>query len=122
DLDIRFYYNSFLFTENAGFGNGWTFKYDVRHQNDTLPGNRIIKWGDGREDKYDSLDNGKYKSPRGFYNKLLQYQPGRFMVIEQDSTRYIFDNPIHRRLTRIEEPNGNFLQLGYTDSLITSVT
>lgn len=28
----------------------------------------------------------------------------------------------HKRLTKIQEPNGNFLSFGYTDSLLTSVT
>src|SRR5687767_1215387 len=28
DLDIRFHYNSFLFTEEYGYGKGWTFEYN----------------------------------------------------------------------------------------------
>lgn len=121
-LKVKFYYNSFLFTENYGYGNGWRFEYDIRYQVDTTPGARLILWKDGREDKYDSIPGGGYKSPRGFYSKLLQYQPGKYVLTEPDSTQLFFDNASHKRLTRITEPNGNYINLNYTDSLLTSLT
>ncbi len=55
DMDISFHYNSFLFTEDFGYGNGWTFEYNIKYSHDTADGARLIMWGDGREDKYDSL-------------------------------------------------------------------
>ena len=69
-LNISFHYNSFLFTEDYGYGKGWTFEYNIKYSIDTIPGARLILWGDGREDQYDSLPGGSYQSPKGFYNTL----------------------------------------------------
>ena len=122
DLDISFYYNSYLFTEEYGYGKGWTFEYNIKYSHDTVPGARLILWGDGREDKYDSLPGGTYKSPRGFFNTLAQYQPGKYVLTEPDGMKYFFDNAVHKRITRMEEPNGNFINFTYTDSLLTAMT
>ncbi len=121
NIEISFYYNSYLLYEDAGFGKGWSFKYAVQYKVDTS-GSRIIMWGDGREDKYDSISGGGYKTPRGFYSKLVQYQPGRYRLTDPDSTAFYFDNATHKKITRVEEPNGNFISFNYTDSLLTSLT
>ena len=42
DLDITFNYNSFLFTEEYGYGKGWTFEYNIKYRHDTVPGARLI--------------------------------------------------------------------------------
>lgn len=121
DIDISFYYNSYLMSEDLGFGNGWNFYYAIRYNRDTLPGRKLIVWGDGREDKYDSLPDGKYQSPRGFFTKFEEYQPGKYKLTETDNITYYFDNPTHRKVTRIEDLNGNFINFSYTDSLLTSL-
>jgi RHS repeat-associated protein len=121
DIDLCFYYNSYLFTEDMGFGRGWSFMYAMKYSNDTLPGSKIIFWGDGREDTYDSLSGGSYKPPRGFFSKLVQYQPAKFRLTESDSITYFFDNAIHKKITRIQEANGNYINFNYTDSLLTSL-
>ncbi len=121
DLDIRFYYNSYLFTEEYGYGKGWTFEYNIKYSRDTTPGARLILWGNGREDKYDSLTSANYKSPRGFFSTLKQYQPNKYVLTELDSVKYFFDNAIHKKITRMQEPNGNFINFIYTDSLLTSL-
>lgn len=123
DLDISFYYNSYLFTEDYGFGKGWTFQYNIKYGFDTAaPGARVILWGDGREDKYDSLPGGTYKAPIGFFNTLAQYQPGKYVITELDGFKYFFDNAAHKRITKMEEPNGNYINFNYTDTLLTSMT
>ncbi|MBL0180929.1 MAG: hypothetical protein IPP96_01065 [Chitinophagaceae bacterium] len=121
DIDISFYYNSYLLNEDVGFGKGWNFKYGVQYNADTS-GGRIIRWGDGREDTYDSIAGGGYKTPRGFFSKLVQYQPGKYRLTELDSTAFFFDNPVHRKITRVQDANGNFISFNYTDSLLTSLT
>ena len=121
DLDITFYYNSYFFNQEMGFGKGWSFKYAIKYINDTVPGRKIIFWGDGREDNYDSLPGGNYQMPKGFFSKLVQYQPGKFRLTETDSTTYFFDNAMHKKITRVQEPNGNFINFNYTDSLLTSI-
>ncbi len=121
DIDISFYYNSYLLNEDVGYGKGWTFIYAVQYKTDTT-GARIIRWGDGREDRYDSIAGGGYKAPRGFFGKLVQYQPAKYRLTELDSTIYFFDNAVHKKITRVQEPNGNFISFNYTDSLLTSLT
>ncbi len=122
DLNISFSYNSFLFTEDYGYGKGWTFRYNIKYSYDTTPGARLILWGDGREDKYDSLPGGGYKSPKGFFNILTQYQPGKYVLTELDGIKFFFDNAVHKRITRMEEPNGNYINFTYTDSLLSAIT
>jgi RHS repeat-associated protein len=122
DLDIRFYYNSYLFMEEYGYGKGWTFEYSIKYSSDTLPGGKRILWGNGREDTYDSLTSTNYKSPRGFFSTLKQYQPNKYVLTELDSVKYFFDNAVHKKITRMQEPNGNFINFNYTDSLLTSIT
>lgn len=120
DLDVSFYYNSYFFNKDFGYGKGWTFEYNIKYRNDTN-GIRHIMWGDGREDQYDSIPGGGYKTPRGFFNTLTQYQPGKYVLTQKNGDKYFFDNDIHKHITKIEEPNGNYLQFGYTDSLLTSI-
>ncbi|MBK7290352.1 MAG: RHS repeat-associated core domain-containing protein [Chitinophagaceae bacterium] len=122
DIDITFYYNSYLFNEDYGYGNGWAFRYNIKYNYDTTLGARLIFWGDGREDKYDSISSGGYKAPSGFFSTLSQYEPGKYVLSELDGMKYFFANPAHRRITRMEEPNGNFINFSYTDTLLTTIT
>lgn len=122
DIDIIFYYNSYLFFQNEGFGNGWDFEYNVRYKNDSTAGGKIIEWGDGRADTYDSLPGGTYSAPRGFYSKFTQYQPGKFRLITTDSIVYFFDDSSHKKITKMQEPNGNYLQFSYSNKRLVAVT
>ncbi len=120
DMNISFHYNSFNYDKNDGYGNGWSFDYNIKYKNDTL-GSKTITWGDGREDNY-LPEGGGYKAPRGFFNTLSEYQPGKYRITETDGVKYFFDNNTHKRITRIEEPNGNFINFTYTDTLLTALT
>ena len=122
DLNIQFYYNSVLYNEEFNFGKGWTFEYNIRYRQDTIPGAKLILWGDGREDQYDSIPGGGYKTPRGFFNTFTQYQPGKFLLAEPTGKKYFFDNAVHKHITRLEEPNGNYINFTYSDSLLTAMT
>ncbi len=120
DINGSFYYNSFNFDQNIGFGNGWSNMYSVYYKNDTASGKTIV-WGDAREDNY-KLNAGNYVPQNGIYSKLTQYQPNKFLITELGGMKYFFDNATHKKLTRIEEPNGNFLNFSYTDTLLTTIT
>ncbi len=123
NIDLTFYYNSYGFPVQEGFGKGWDFQYNIRYIADTLnAGGKIIIWGDGREDNYDSLPGGSYSPPKGFFSKLEQYQPGRFVLVELDGNRYFFDDAGHGHITRMEEPNGNFITFSYTAGKLTGLT
>lgn len=120
DLNITFHYNSFNYDKNDGYGKGWSFNYNIKYKNDTL-GSKTIIWGDGREDNY--LPEGAgFKAPRGFFSTLSEYQPGKYRITETDGTKYFFDNNIHKRITRMEELNGNFINFNYSDTLLTALT
>jgi RHS repeat-associated protein len=120
DLDISFSYNSFDYNKNSGYGNGWTFMYNMRYRIDT-PNKVVVIWGDGREDVYTS-NGAQITSPVGFFDSLSQYQAGKYLLRTKRGLKLYFDNSTHKRLTKVEEPNGNFLLFGYTDSLMTSIT
>lgn len=119
-LNITFHYNSFNFEQNDGYGNGWSFNYNIKYRNDTA-GAKIIVWSDGREDIYSSAGGGSFLTPRGFFNTLTEYQSGKYRITETDGTKFFFDNSTHKRVTRMEEPNGNFINFSYTDTLLTSL-
>lgn len=120
DIDLDFYYNSFDFDINKGFGKGWSSLFSSRYLKDTQ-NNIIITWGDGREDKY-IPQGASFSTPAGIFSSLSQYQPGKYLVTNKKGTRYYFDNATHRKITKVDEPNGNFLTFQYTDSLLTTIT
>ena len=120
DLNVSFYYNSYNYANNTGFGNGWDVGYAARYKMDTA-NNLIIVWGDGREDIYSPVAGGGFQSPQGFFTTLTQYQPGKYLLKERDGTGFYFDNSSNKKMTKLSEPNGNNLSFNYTDSLITSI-
>jgi RHS repeat-associated protein len=120
DINGTFYYNSFNFDQNIGFGNGWNFMYNIFYKIDTA-GGKTIFWGDAREDRY-KFSASVYKASNGIFDKLTEYQAGKFLITQLDGIKYYFDNATHKKVTKIEEPNGNFLTFTYTDTLLTKVT
>ncbi len=121
DMKVKFYYSSYNYDENLGFGNGWRFQYCIRYYSNG-EGAKMISWGDGREDRYDSLGNGNYQAANGFFSVFSEYATGKYKLSEPEGITYYFDNAANRKLTRVEDYNHNFLQFNYTDTLLTSVT
>ncbi len=120
NLDISFAYNSYNFQQDIGFGKGWSSAYSIGYSIDSNAA-RVIVWGDGREDVYDSLSNNNYKTPLGFFTKLEEYQPQKYRLTELDGTLYFFDDASHKKVTRMEEPNGNFINFTYTNKQLTNL-
>ncbi len=120
-LNISFHYNSYNFDQSDGYGNGWSFNYNIKYRNDSA-GAKTIIWGDGREDVYTSAGGGAFHSPRGFFNTLSEYEAGKYRITEPDGVVVLFDNSAHKRITRMEEPNGNYISFSYTDTLLTAMT
>jgi RHS repeat-associated protein len=117
---IGFSYNSFNFAQSGPFGNGWSNVYNIQYLNDA-ENNKTIVWGDGREDRYKNNGVG-YAQPTGFFSKLEEYEPGKFLLSEKDGTKFYFENAIHKRITKMTDPNGNALNFTYTDTLLTGIT
>ena len=120
DFSIAFNYNSYNFDRNGGFGNGWIFGYSIKYKIDSA-NNITIMWGDGKEDKYTVLPGNNYKSPKGYFNVLTQYQANKFLLTEVEGTQFYFDNGNNKRITKMTEPNGNMVTFNYSDTLLTSV-
>lgn len=120
-MDVTFFYNSYNYTENNGFGKGWSFNYYIKYKNDSA-GSKTISWSDGREDTYSSAGGGTYSAPKGFFSTLSEYQPGKFLLVEPTGAKFYFDNATLKKITKMEDPNGNFLTMTYTDTLLTAIT
>jgi RHS repeat-associated protein len=120
DLNLSFSYNSYEFGSNSGFGNGWSFSYQIKYRNDSSNVKTII-WGDAREDGY-TFNGSAYLPPVGFFDSLVEYQPNKYLLKEVDGTKLYFDNAIHKKITKLEDPNGNTVNFTYTDSILTSIT
>lgn len=120
EIAIRFSYNSYDFEKDRGFGNGWGFEFDVRYSIDTA-NHLVILWGDGREDEYLPIGNGNYKSPVGFFTVLKEYEAGKFSLTEKNGKKFLFEDNIKKRMTKIQGTNNNFITINYTDTLITSL-
>lgn len=120
ELAVRFSYNSYDFDVNRGFGNGWGFEFSVRYYFDSS-NNFVVLWGDGREDTYETLGNGSYQAPLGFFSTLKEYEPGKFSITEKNGLKYLFENSTNKRLTKIQGRNNQFININLTDTLITSL-
>ena len=57
-----------------------------------------------------------------FLIHLHSISRGKYVLTELDGMKYFFDNAVHKRITRMEEPNGNYINFTYTDSLLTAMT
>lgn len=120
DIWIGFAYNSFNYDENRGFGNGWSFEYDIHYSTDSA-GNMVIVWGDGREDTYIPLDNGQFQPPIGFYTQLREYEPGKFALNLRNGIQYFFDDNVTKAATRIQDINNQFITINRSGGRITSL-
>lgn len=120
NFSATFFYNSYDFDVNYGFGNGWGFMYGIKYIKDTASNIEII-WGDGREDKYMKQPGGNFNPPQGFFNTLSQYQPNKYLLAELDGMKYYFDNNANKRITKMQDPNGNYINFNYSDTQLVSI-
>ncbi|MCB9284729.1 MAG: hypothetical protein H6563_11690 [Lewinellaceae bacterium] len=132
DLDLTFHYHSH---------NGWTHSFDISYSLDsyghyecvqsgegyttvTLQAVPVINinWGNGSLEKFTrnhttsggcvDLEEG-YSSPPGSFKLFEEYEPQKYRLITKDRTKYFFDNPIHKKITRKEDRNGNTMTYTY---------
>lgn len=120
-IDVTFSYNSSSRDRDWGYGRGWTHNYNMLYYTDSTNA-VIIQQMDGRRNRFPSNGSGGYLRPAGVFDSLEQYQAGKLRLRMNDGTFYFFDNAAHRRLTKIEDRNGNMLALSYTDTLLTAIT
>lgn len=113
-----FYYNAAQDTLNYGYGHGWSFYYNVFYKE---TGNQvIIHRADARKDTF-LLQAGSYRSPAGVFD-LLTKNGSQFVLTSKNGEQSVFADPIHKKLTRLQDANGNFVNIQYTNSLPTQIT
>lgn len=117
-LEFTLAYNSAKTVLQHGFGNGWTFNYNLlwERQGDNV----VIRRGDGRQDIF-TFGDGVYTPPPGVSDTLLETGAGQFVLKNKFGLSWYFDDPAHRRLTKITNRNANELTITYQDSLPVAI-
>ncbi len=119
-LDITFSYNSVDRFLESGYGRGWTFSFNMYYYHDSA--SVVIVQMDGRRNRYFEKLGGGYERPTGVFEKLVEYESGKFSLEKNDGTVYYFENPEHKKLTRIVDRYDNTVTLTYTNSLLSKIT
>jgi len=119
DLQIYFTYNSHNTKFNFGYGNGWTMNYNVLYEKltDTI----VIHREDARRDTF-YLVGGAYHAPVGVFDTLIEYQPGQYLLRSKYGSKQYFEDPLHKRMTKMLDRHWNTLTISYTDGLPATVT
>src|ERR1700754_3234619 len=100
-----FYYNTAADTINYGYGKGWSFYYHMLY---TLQGDTaIIQHGDTKKDTF-LFQNNVWRSPVGVFDTLIK-TGSQFTLETKNKTRYIFADPVTKRITTQTDANGNSL-------------
>ena len=110
-VEIYLTYNSDHRLISSPFGYGWNFSYHIRYQKDAS-GNVTIVWGDGRQDTFTKTDSG-YAPPPGIHMTLTENSSSALILTTKYGFKFIFSDSAHRKLTSIQDPNGNAVTIGY---------
>lgn len=95
---------------NGQFGYGWTIDYYERLQILSTGNVQIVK-GNSRSDEYQSLGAGRYQSPAGFFEDLVQNANGTWTLTDTPGTKHNYD--VNGNLTSIVDRNGNTIAFTY---------
>lgn len=118
ELDLKFHYNSGKRNMDVGLGNGWFFGFFWRYSKDSLD-NVLLDRPNGRQD-YFVEQFGSFPAPPGVYDSLSLFND-TILLKQKDGLRIYFDDPTHRRVTRMVDPNGNQMTFAYSNGLLDSV-
>ncbi|MEM7368692.1 MAG: RHS repeat-associated core domain-containing protein [Bacteroidota bacterium] len=125
-IDISFFYNLALRHVDQGFGYGWTFSYGMRYFFlDSNQDSVVVEWPNGRRDVHVKLvgQNNIYRPIQtGIFHSFIEVQGGQFELQTKEGLKYFFNDPVHRKISRIEDPNNNALVFGYTGTQLSSIT
>lgn len=118
-VDLSFSYNSNDRRTNYGFGYGWSFIYNLSYKDSA--GGVLIYRSDGRKDYFAPNGGRDFISPKGIFDVLTRGQTFQLTLTSKDGTRYTFENPSHKKLSRIADRNGNLLQFSYSGNNLSSI-
>ena len=119
-IQLTFSYNSFRDTIDLGYGNGWSHNYNMAYEavgTDSM----LVTHSDGRRDLFIKVD-GDFEAPEGIFDTWEEYTPGQFSLTTREGMVYYFDDAGHQKLTRIEDTNGNAINLNYNGDQLTTIT
>ncbi|MBD2700492.1 hypothetical protein IC229_07590 [Spirosoma sp. BT702] len=113
-----FYYNAAQDTLNYGYGHGWSFYYNIFYQE--AASQVIIYRADAKKDTF-LLSGNTYHSPAGVFDVLTK-TGSQFTLTMKDGQQYIFADASHKKITRMQDANGNFVTISYTSGNPTQIT
>ena len=120
-IDLSLNYSSLWNGVASRVGFGWQLDNGITYRRDDK-GNISIVWGDRRTDTY-VKSNGSFLSPMDVHFSLREFRPGQYLLKSKEGTEYYFTSPIHKSVTRIQDPNGNALSFSYdANFFITSMS
>lgn len=118
-MQLCFYYNSSSNKNDYGFGLGFSMGYEMRYREDVI-GGVDIEFGDGRTDHFTKYGD-EYKAPAGVFSTLIRPTFDTYLLTTKDGMKYFFDSAHHRKVTAIEDRNGNKTTFKYQDTLLIEV-
>jgi RHS repeat-associated protein len=118
-IEIALTYNSNQNGIASPFGFGWRFGYDMKCLL-SASRNVVVLWGDGRADLF-KYQNGAYTPVNENVFAALQQVGNLLRLTTKEQIQFFFDTA-QGLLQRIQDPNANAVTLGYTNSLLTSIT
>ena len=89
-------------TFDGPLGHNWDFAHNRRLLVETN-GHVLRMDGDGRADRYLSIDGTNYQSPRGFYTKLIRQPGGSFVERDRHGTMVFYAAPDERGIALMTE-------------------
>lgn len=121
-LELLMIYNSQQRDDGLGlYGPGWRMGYHVAYEIDPYNGNLVVTWGDGNTSAFPIVGEHLYAPPQTPELVAARYAPGKYRVRMFDGTTYYFEDATHRRVTRLEDSNGNALVFTYAGGQLTRV-
>lgn len=126
DIELKLVYNGEDSQEITGglplptqyfpFGKRWSFSYGAFYHENT-PDSLTFILPDGKREHF-YWDDGRFINIfKHVYDKLERYSLGngfRYVLSMKDSKlKYLFDDPVHKKLTAIEDRNGNRVTFDY---------
>jgi RHS repeat-associated protein len=120
-IDLTLSYNSSWFRTNSNYGYGWQLSYNIFYTAKE-GGDIVVAWEDGRTEKF-VFNNGAYILPADTSSVLTQYESGKFKLRTKNGLEYFFENPSHKKVTKILDQNGLSLTFQYnSESLLNKLT
>lgn len=120
-ISMTFSYNAYRDTLDMGYGNGWTHPYNLCYQFDSTGQNMVVDRQDGRRDLF--LRNGAGFEPQnGYFDTWTEYQVGKYQLRTKEGMVYFFDDATHKKLTALEDPNGNRIDIAYMGNVPTRIS